>query len=225
MHYSSARVSKSDPNIDLIAQSYRQLRLTGLQLSPDSFAVKYLDEVYLPLETWIDRLKQPGRETFVSFVTNSGTESNGTIPLDAELVAQTTVLGPLDQKTFALAPEAGEPRMQSDEQEERWHMTALYTLPAHRGKGVAKELCQEVFRYLTVHRPQPPQVRVRIMIGPTNTIVFNLYSRLGFVHGGRTNLAEALRANGDAHSIPQDAGKQSSTRQGYVMFRILDKAT
>lgn len=222
MRYSYARIPKFGSDISVLASKYRQLRLSGLQLSPESFAAKFDQEKDLPLETWIRRLQEPGRETFICFASRSES-STEKIDLEATWIAQTTILGPLDRQTYALAPEANEPPLGSDEEEERWQMTALFTLSDYRGKGIAKDLCRHIFQYLNSYRAQPAQVRLRIMVKPTNTVVVKMYSDLGFSPGGLATLYEALTANADTHLIPANAGPNYHVRQATVMFRLVDK--
>lgn len=124
---------------------------------------------------------------------------------------------------------AQQPRVVPDQEEERWQMVSLFTLPTHRGKGVAKSLCSEVFRWLREHKPtygkpRPKQIRVRIMVKPENTAMVKLYEELRFTHAGKCTLAEALKANGDGELVPVDrGGPKYQERSGLIMATTFER--
>ena len=129
-----------------------------------------------------------------------------------------------------LLPEAAQqPPVIPDQEEEKWQMLSLFTLPTHRGKGVAKSLCLEVFRWLRENKapdnqPRPNQIRVRIIVKHDNTATFKLYEGLGFTHAGRSTLAEALVANGDEELVPVDGGgPKYQERTGLIMVTTFDR--
>lgn len=75
-------------------------------------------------------------------------------------------------------------------------------MPSHRGKGLAAQLCREVFQFL-VHREgtETPSVLVPIVVKPENTATIHLYDQLGFEKIGLCSLEEALRVNGDGRLL------------------------
>ena len=127
---------------------------------------------------------------------------------------------------YYLPEESKQPHTPSDTEEEKRQMLSLYILPLHRGKGLAKGLCQATFDWLLSRTDvaDGSQFRVRIMIKSGNTATYSLYEKLGFEMAGMCTLAEALKANGDAELIPGDGGgKKYSNRSGLIMTVVLQK--
>lgn len=103
-------------------------------------------------------------------------------------------------------------------------MLGLFTLPDHRGKGVAKLLCQEALGYLRSYRQQHAAVSVRLMVKRENRVAVKLYQELGFVHAGNCTLAEALTANGDVEFLPEDISDEKySTKTGLVLIARISR--
>ncbi|GAD91627.1 GNAT family acetyltransferase [Paecilomyces variotii No. 5] len=224
--YTYFRIPKESPDIASYAEKYRQLRLAALQLSPTSFSSTYEIESTFSDQTWIARLTAPEKQTFICVarprVTETaaaaGTTDNHHEVVSGEWVAQVTILGPLSVADFNLPEESGQPA--GSEDEERWQMLSLYTLPAYRGRGIAKDLCREVFRYLATARQEAIAIRVRIMVKPENQATVSMYRNLGFVDAGRCTLAEALRANGDADMVPSDGGGEKFNKRGGLIMTL-----
>ncbi|KAJ4992783.1 hypothetical protein SVAN01_01829 [Stagonosporopsis vannaccii] len=159
---------------------------------------------------------QPGKETFVcAAVTNT----------DVTWVAQVTLRGPLSAREFDLPFESLQPAVKPDEEEAKWQMLSLYTLPSHRSKGLGQNLCREAFRFLRSLYSKQSILRgilVRIMVKPDNTVTIRMYEKLGFVRTGVCTLEEALIANGDAGLLPQGVLPVSyKTRTGIIMALAL----
>jgi len=219
MAYTYTRIDPSDPNLSALAEKYRELRLSALKESPTSFSSTYETEVAFTKDQWISRLRTPGKETFIC------TTSPQIIAADCEWVAQVTLLGPIAAQTFRLPESSGQPAVANDDEEEKWQMLSLYTLPSHRGRGVGKDLCREAFRYLTSLERLPKKVRVRIMVKPQNTVTLKMYGGLGFFDAGLCTLEEALRANGDSEFIPAGPLTEKYTsRSGIIMALELKRA-
>lgn len=218
--YSYFRVSKSEGVHDSVSK-YRDLRLRALQASPGSFASTYETESAFSEAEWVERLTGPGREVFICAATshhNNPYQSN-----TVEWIGQITLRGPVSSQDFTLPAESGQPAQNPDDDEERWQMLSLFTLPEHRGNGLGANLCRQALDYLRNYQKLPQPVRVRLMVKPENQVTVKLYQRLGFVEAGRCTLAEALIANGDEHLLPSDLSSAKwSTRQGMIMiFKII----
>lgn len=224
MTYSCIRIDPQSPSISHLAQKYKSLRLSALAESPHSFSSTYDKESQYTEEWWESRLQLPGRETFICSTHDTHTSAD-----EGEWIAQVTLLGPVPAKSYALPEAAQQPPECSDEDEEKWQMLSLYTLPAHRGKGVGKMLCRETFSWLQqkdvgTGKQQHKQIRVRIMVKPENTATVRMYAGLGFVDAGKCTLAEALRANGDGEMVPEDGGgPKFNQRRGLIMAATLTK--
>ncbi|KAJ5664394.1 Acyl-CoA N-acyltransferase [Penicillium longicatenatum] len=219
--YSFFRISKTD-GISVSAQKYRELRLEALKTSPGSFSSTYDIEAAFVDTDWIDRLTVPDREVFICAATPSGQDL---CPNDTQWVGQVTLRGPASRADFELPPEAGQPPQRSDEEEERWQMLSLFTLPEHRGRGLGGKLCQASLDYLRSYRSSPRDVQVRLIVKAGNDVTVELYRRLGFIHAGKAVLVEALIANGDEHLIPKDGNEAMySVRQGLIMISRISRS-
>lgn len=219
MAYTYIRIDSADSDLPAMARKYRNLRLAALKQSPTSFSSTYEIEAAFSDAVWLSRLSEPSKETFICVASSA-------IPdMEEEWVAQVTLLGPVPTSMYALPEEAGQPEVLPDEEEEKWQMLSLYTLPTHRGKGLGKKLCQEAFKFASaVERSPPSKVRVRIMVKPENHATLRLYGSLGFKEAGRCTLAEALRANGDAAMVPIGVLEEKYTRRsGIIMDLALDR--
>ncbi|KAJ5529233.1 hypothetical protein N7527_002626 [Penicillium freii] len=220
--YSFFRVSKTD-GIDVSAQRYRDLRLKALKTSPDSFSSTYDIEAAFADADWIDRLTLPDRELFICVATPLNL--NPSSPDSIQWIGQVTLRGRSSRADFELPVEAGQPPQKSDEEEERWQMLSLFTLPEHRGHGLGGKLCQEAINHLRSYRSLPRQVQVRLVVKAGNDITVELYRRLGFTHAGRASLAEALIANGDQDLLPKDLGSAKYTeRNGLIMMSRISRS-
>lgn len=220
--YSFFRISKTD-GISASAQKYRELRLQALKTSPGSFSSTYEIEAAFVDSDWIDRLTVPDREVFICAATP--TDQDPSCPSDIQWVGQVTLRGPASSDDFELPPEAGQPPQRSDEEEERWQMLSLFTLPEHRGRGLGGKLCQASIDYLRSYRSSPKDIQVRLIVKAGNDVTVELYRRLGFIHAGKATLVEALIANGDEHLIPKDGNEAMFTvRQGLIMISRISRS-
>ncbi len=142
---------------------------------------------------------------------------------NTRMLVKVTLLGPVTAAFYTLPDVAQQPVVQPDSDEEKWQMLSLFTLPSHRGCGVAKTLCNAVLSWLrktktSLGKEHPAQIRVRIMVKPENTATIKLYEGLGSAHAGQRTLGEALIANGDAELIPEDGGGDAyQQRKGLIM--------
>lgn len=214
--YTFVHISPQSPDLPSLAQKYKQLRLSALTQSPTAFSSTLAAESPFSDSVWIERLSaDPCRHNFVA-------QHQASTGKDGGWVAQITVLGPVSAEAYTLSDEAGQPAVRTDQVEEKWQLLSLYTLPEHRGKGVGKDLCKEVFKWLKQRgageEGAAKVVRVRLMIKPDNTGAVRLYEGLGFEHAGMCTLAEALKANGDGDALPADGGgERYQRRSGYIM--------
>lgn len=221
--YSYFRVSKTE-DISASAQKYRELRLKALKTSPSSFSSTYDIEAAFTHANWIDRLTVPNREVFICAATRHSNNNDLSSSEGAEWISQVTLRGPLSATDFVLPEASGQPPQRPDEEEERWQMLSLFTLPEHRGKGLGGNLCQETLGFLRSYRASPPTVQVRLMVKPDNHTTVKLYRRLGFMEAGKCTLAEALVANGDGHLLPKDPDPvKYADRQGLIMISRISR--
>ncbi|KAM5376893.1 hypothetical protein ACJZ2D_005237 [Fusarium nematophilum] len=210
MKYSFLHIDRNDVNLSSMAAKYKALRLEALRQSPTAFSSTLETESQFTDDVWISRLQVSEKDTFICFCERDG---------NSEWVAQVTLRGPISAEEFALPSESGQPSPSNDQTEEKWQMLSLYSLPSHRGKGLAQRLCKEAFQFLMRRQETTtPHVLVRIMVKPENTATIRLYNRLGFGETGLCTLEEALRANGDSELIPQgELSEKFTTRAGIIM--------
>ncbi|EKG16089.1 hypothetical protein MPH_06784 [Macrophomina phaseolina MS6] len=226
MEYSCIRIDPQSPYLARLAQKYKALRLSALTESPTAFHSIYDIESRMADEWWESRLRLLNREAFIC-VANACSDSarKG----EGEWAAQVILIGPVPAASYSLPEAAQQPPVAPDDEEEKWQMLSLYTLPMYRRKGVGKMLCREVFQWLKTKqagdgKQQPKRVRVRIMVKPNNTASVKLYAELGFVFAGKCTLEEALRANGDGELVPEGGGGQKyQQRVGLIMAATLER--
>ncbi|KAJ0426786.1 hypothetical protein BJY00DRAFT_306781 [Aspergillus carlsbadensis] len=227
--YSFFRIAK-DADIAISAEKYKQLRLEALSVAPASFSSTYEIESAFKDTEWVSRLVANGRETFVCAAIPRSV-GDGDTPADSRVrtleessiwVGQLTLRGALSVEDFTLPEESGQWRATEGTEGadmEFWQMLSLFTLPAHRGQGLGKRLCQEALKYLASYRKCPRKVWVRLMVKPENHATVSLYRGLGFTEAGKCTLAEALVANGDRDLLPEDiSGDKYSSRGGLIMM-------
>lgn len=196
--------------------------------APFAFASSYEIESTLTQKEWQQRVWRDGVTVFVCVarqVTEEAAQVTG--DLDGEWVGVATFFGPIPKKNYELAPESGTPEAGLDEQETKWHMTALYTSPEHRGRGLAKSLIEGAKAYARVQTralsTTAKSFRMRIGVHPKNLAVITLYSELKFVDVGRATGREAFVANGDEALIavkmagPEEGNIFMSQRSAIVM--------
>ncbi|KAF4551384.1 Hypothetical protein D9617_13g098820 [Elsinoe fawcettii] len=222
-------VPKNDPStIPILAQKYRDLRLTGLKLSPNSFSSTIEAEQQYPDEVWQQRLLQSDLETFICAVAPS-TEDSSSSSIDSdevEWIAQLTVRGPIDAATFELPAEANQPFKAADAppSEERWQVLGLYVLPDFRGHRLAFRLCSSAFDYLRISRISKAtgcsQIRLRTMIKTDNIVSVSLFKKLGFCDYGLCTRAEGMVANGE--TLPDVLDDGYTWRGGTILMRLIE---
>ena len=220
MQFECFHVNRLNSNLPLEAKRYKALRLSALKQSPQSFSSTLDVESQFSDDVWLSRIEEPSKEHFVCAVRTKD---------ELEWVGQVAIRGPIPKNEFQLPAESGQSETLSDEEQVKWQMLSLFVLPEYRGKGLAKRLCREVFRYLSSRyqsngdgNQEPRDVLLRIMVKPDNRNVISMYQSLGFLHTGVCTLEEALRANGDADMIPEGMlPPQYTTRGGVVMTKSL----
>ncbi len=217
--YQFIKVDRNGADIQEAASNYRGLRLEALRQSPTAFSSTIEVESKFPDELWLSRLQDPEKETFACVATTP----DGT----SEWVAQVTLRGPISASEFIPPQGSGQAEVLPDEEEEKWQMLSLYTLPSHRGKKLGQRLCQSTFDFLKSRKETvAKRTVVRIMVKPENTVTLKLYGGLGFERAGLCTLEEALRANGDNDLIPSgELSERYTTRSGIVMLLRLDRST
>ena len=147
-------------------ESYRDIRLEGLRLSPDAFGSSYEEEVARPAADFLSRLSQrPGAMFGAFFDGNRGDEIlAGTIGCYAETSIKTA------HKLF---------------------LVGMYVRPAHRRRGLGAKLVERVLSHA---RSIGGIAVVQLGVACDNQPARALYERMGFKVYGIER--KALKVNG-----------------------------
>ena len=229
--YRVHRLSSSSPNVSTLVGKYAQLRLSALTVASKSFGSTYHIESSFSPERWLQRTIRPGKHVFVC-VQHTTTEQSIEQGL---FVGSILLMGPLTTKEYTLAGN-GAPEPGSDGVESKWHLSALFTEPYYRGKGLGSRLVETAVEYAKGYDTgptleetasvgmKPKKARVRLFAAPESTKARALYQTWGFKDAGKCTLAEAAVANGDGDLLPVDGGVQMPEmfhkRDGIAMERI-----
>jgi GNAT superfamily N-acetyltransferase len=223
--YKIHHLSTSDPILlAFLAGKFAALRLSALTVSAPAFSSTFETESAFNASHWTKRLQRPLTHFFiaVAYAPNATLQEQQTIDA-GDWVGSATLLGPFPKDKFEL-PESGGPEIDGDDVESKWQMTAVYSSPDHRGKGLAKLLIKDAEGFARREGGEGKRCRVRIMIHPRNVIVKKLYYDLGFVDAGLCTLVEAYISNGDVEMLPPDGGasqpEKYSLRRGLVMNKV-----
>ncbi|KAL9622577.1 MAG: hypothetical protein Q9160_003074 [Pyrenula sp. 1 TL-2023] len=234
------------PCPSFLAGQFVSLRLRAHSLSPTSFASTFAQESSRPASQWTQLLSRPHFHVFILVrhpsVSPSSNPSEATAenepfsPSQGEWLGHLSLLGPLPKSTFdvpdAQAPDPSLP----DAIESKWHLTALWTDPRHRGRGLASQLIQAALRFAADYVPSPPpppppasadpstataplprQARIRINTSDTTAekaaVLAMWRGKWGFRNGGRACLAVAMQENGDEDFVPEEVKQGGGERE------------
>ena len=233
-----------------LAQKLRTFKLHALLSDPNAFSQSYAAESQLPISAWEARVSNPVFRIVVCIVDSgearefgdkNGKDEAGMkeIPEDvvkallaSDWAGTFTLVGPVSLDAWVY-PMSGQPKTGSDEEEKRWHLTSLFVLPEHRGRGLAAKLtiaAVQAGSSISQSSPSPVEgkqgarrtTRFRLIVHPKNKPVVGLYEKLGFVVGGLYTQREAMMAMGDAAGIPENAEEEKwNTRLAIGMERIV----
>jgi hypothetical protein len=92
-----------------------------------------------------------------------------------------------------------------DDQESRWHCTALYCSEKVRGKGVGRMLVNARIDFAKA-ASTTEKVRIRVLVHPHNAKVLEPLRTRRFVMPGKCTPVEAISAAGDAMLLPPGRG-------------------
>jgi ribosomal protein S18 acetylase RimI-like enzyme len=240
--YKIIHVPKTSPQLADIVTKTRTTRLHTLETDPTSWLSNHAAELALPISVWERRLTSPDITIFVCIATSS--DEHGRDPetnlLQSEWAGFAALRGPMKYEDYYASPDMGLPIPASPEEEGRWHMYDLYTLPKHRGQGVARKLIEEcvatAVKYTggcepalapSAHNPEVKHARIRLFMNPKNVWLITVYENMGFVKAGKVTLAEGFRANSMDESIPANTRDTKEmvdvwhTRYGLAMEQVV----
>ena len=210
------RVPKSDSQqLHFLAEQYRELRLAGLEQSPDSFSSTYESESQHPLAYWQSQLLDPEKELFICAASSPQTDPLTQSAPSETWIAQLVLRGPVPDEQFHLPPEAEQPELLLLDDRTttcNWQLMSLYVHPSHRGQAISQRLISHAVRWLQSRSSSSSSSsssqldltvrnRIRAMVRPENVPSQRSLLKVGFVRAGTCTLREAKVANGE---IPFD---------------------
>ncbi|KAF2489118.1 hypothetical protein BU16DRAFT_427954, partial [Lophium mytilinum] len=212
-------------HLPALATKYRAVRLAALAAEPTAFATTYAAESTHPLSVWSARLSHPDANDFALLATPTpisepdakDEDAAVKLLLSSDWAGLIALRGPTPYAAYFL-PLSGQRVEEAGET--RWHLNALYTAPAHRGRGLARVLIRAVVDYARGRTVSGERARVRLFCAEK---MAGMYARQGFSRVGGCTLSEAFVANGDPGGVPGDAGETEEgrgrwcTRYGVVM--------
>jgi GNAT superfamily N-acetyltransferase len=240
--YKIIHVPKTSPRLAEIVTKTRATRLHTLETDPTSWLSNHAAESSLPISVWERRLTSPD-VTILVCIANSSNE-DGRDPetnlIHSEWAGFAALRGPIKYEDYYVTPDMGLPIPASPKEELRWHLYDLYTLPKHRGQGVARRLIEEcvatAVRHTegseptlapSTHTPEVKHAGIRLFMNPKNAWLITVYESMGFVKAGKVTLTEGFMANSMDESIPANTRETKEmidlwhTRFGLAMEQVV----
>ncbi|KAF2999858.1 hypothetical protein E8E13_007805 [Curvularia kusanoi] len=226
MAYKFIRVPRASPRLAELVTKYRAMKLHALETDPASLGAKHDIEAALP------------------FTTGNTTDNQDPIMdlMDNKWVGLATIRGPMKYEDYYVNPDMGLPVPAVPEAERRWHIYDLYTLPEHRGQGLARNMVKECVAIAVESTasqcadneatacPDGLEVnaaRIRLFMNPKHAWLLTMYESFGFVAAGKATLEEGFRANVLDESIPANTRETKDlvdmwhTRIGLAMEQVV----
>jgi GNAT superfamily N-acetyltransferase len=223
--YKTYRLDPLSPNFPFLTGKYAAISMTALTTDPSAFGMIYTTEASFTPSDWAKRLSRPNVHVFICVAHPSDLAPELYDIEHGSWVGMVTQIGPTPKSDYWL-PESGSDEPLDDAIETHWHQTATWNDPAHRGRGVGKQLVEAGVAYATksvVGHVQ--QARIRAFARPGNEASRRLYVGRGFVHVGSVTLGEAVFANGNAEygflgrfDWPESIVNR---RAGYLMEKVV----
>ncbi|KIJ17598.1 hypothetical protein PAXINDRAFT_72718 [Paxillus involutus ATCC 200175] len=172
--------------------AYKALRLISLQTDPASFISTYAREVAFTDDVWQQRLSSPFKQTFIASyhpapysdgepqAVNEEHEDDG----KDTWIGTVTILGPSELLPSTLAPfdEVG-----MGANWEMYFVAAMWVQPAHRGKGVGRELVMASLEWARTNvdpkfldEKEGKEKVALLLVYDSNASGRALYSKMGF---------------------------------------------
>ncbi|KAL8882949.1 MAG: hypothetical protein Q9198_000125 [Flavoplaca austrocitrina] len=156
--YSVDPLTATDPVPPEWVQKFKSLRLEALRLYPTSFLSTLGREEMFTNGEWSKRILHPKHHhlichtprlpatdtTLDEVITTQGWEGND------DWVGMCSLLGPFGQDQYGATPLLDRTALGSDQEETRWHMTALYVQPNHRCGDSVIAFHEAILTYLRI---------------------------------------------------------------------------
>jgi ribosomal protein S18 acetylase RimI-like enzyme len=230
--YTVIRIPATSPRIDELVTRFREVKLAALKADPTAF-LNYEVESKHPDPVWKDRL-----DAKFAYLVCVKTTDPDLSPEDALLsgdwAGYSAVRERVSIEEYYAHEDMGQPVPDHPELETRWHIYDLYTMPAHRGRNVAKKLIDGcialVERAIATDGADSRRARIRLMVNPANVWLVKWYGKFGFKDSGMATLRQGFTANGWENSVPANSREVEELRNkwekpyGLIMEVTLDAA-
>ncbi|KAI1304786.1 hypothetical protein F5Y03DRAFT_168149 [Xylaria venustula] len=228
--YKIVVIVPDDEGCRFYLEQYKPFRLASLQRDAHAFGSTYAREIEFDDEAWLGRIRNPLATTFVAVrcddSNNSNNSNNNSNSNSQEVVASTSLIGPLPNTSPASNPyqvisgavtqghdtNHSNSSSNNDESGEPLHfqMSAVYTSPVARGRGLAKSLIRaatEEARNRARRQGGTPLV-LSVVVYAANRAAISVYERCGFA-----------RSAGEEPKLVFNALKNSSERELNMYFQ------
>jgi GNAT superfamily N-acetyltransferase len=226
--YKTYQLDPSNPNFIFLAGKYAAISLRALTTDPESFTTAYSTEGALGVSEFLERLSRPDLSVFICVGHPASLPAEKHDIEHGIWVGMVTQIGPTPKKTFWL-PESGTSEPLDDNLETKFHQTATWVDPAHRGKELSKQIIQAaVASAAETLTGDVEQVRIRAFRSPANQVSKGLYGSLGFPTAGKCTITEVMIGNGNPqypfHGRTDWGDERMNTRMGIVMEKVVRKS-
>ncbi|OBT51154.1 hypothetical protein VE04_08195, partial [Pseudogymnoascus sp. 24MN13] len=146
-----------------LAGKLAALRLQALTVSAPAFGGQFVTETFLrmPYTQWIERLQNPHVHTFIAVAYPAGAPEEDQTLDKGEIVGTAVLIGPVSKVDYAIASLSGL-EVGDDDQETKWHCTALYCSPDFRGKGIGRKLVNARINF-AMAASKTKKITIRVM--------------------------------------------------------------
>ena len=195
--YKTYLLPPHSPHLPFLTGKFSALSLRALSTDPASFGMSYSTECTFTPAVWTTRIIRPNIQIFICVAHPSDLPLSQQSIEHGDWIGMVTQIGSTGKSEFWIR-DAGAPEPLGDAEETKWHQTALWIEPAHRGKGVAKLLIEVGVDYAKRSLVGSlRQARIRAFTGPSNEGSMGLYASRGFPAVGKCTITEAVVANGN----------------------------
>jgi GNAT superfamily N-acetyltransferase len=206
-NYKAIRIPLNSPHLASFIAKFRATRIEAMKVDPSSFWAKHDQESALAMSVWENRFKIYAA-TLICVATTNLTLSDEETLIQGEWVGYASIRGPMDYDTYYANPDMEQPIPEDPSSEARWQIFDLYILPAHRQRGLAKDLfvgCVDTAVKLStaLHVEGKQRARLRLFANPKITWVVQWYEAMGFAASGKASPVEGYTVNGISDSMPE----------------------
>jgi ribosomal protein S18 acetylase RimI-like enzyme len=232
--YKIIRIPPDSLRLASFIAKLRATKMAAMKADPKGFFAKHETETALPASVWEARFKICAAVLICVATSDTSLSDEDTLE-QGDWVGYAAIRGPMDYAAYYPNPDMDQPVPEDPSTEARWHVFDLYTLLAHRQRGLARKLldsCVDIsVEFSKELRSQGMQrARLRLFVDGRNPWLVQWYKMLGFMEAGRASPIEGFTANGVSESIPVGAAmtdevkKFWESRIGLSLDRVIQLA-